>query len=65
MVSPNFCHNIYAFIGQSMDPWDVPAKQVLEMMQMIWDATNDSDYHITISTAVYHKVCQIPCIKYY
>ena len=52
-----FITTYMAFVGQSMDPWDVPAKQVLEMMQTIWDATNGSNYHITTSTAVYQKVC--------
>ena len=44
-------------VGQSMDPWDVPAKWAVEMMQAIWDVTNDKVYEVTTSTMVYQKVC--------
>ena len=46
-----------AYVGQLKDPWDVPAKQAVEMMQKIWDETGGPDYEITTSTAVYQKVC--------
>ena len=45
-----------AFVGQTADPWDVPVKQAVKVMQKIWDATTDKEYEITISTVVYHKV---------
>jgi hypothetical protein len=45
-----------AFVGQTMNPWDIPVKQSLEVMQKIWDATSSFDYVITTDTAVYHKV---------
>ena len=46
-----------AFIGETADPWDVPIKQAVKVMQTIWDATSSVDYEITASTAVYRKVC--------
>jgi len=46
-----------AFIGQTADPWDVPAKQAVEVMQKIWDVTNSKDYEITRSSLVLQKVC--------
>jgi len=45
-----------AFVGQTVDPWDVPVKQAVQVMQKIWDATNDSEYEITASSAVFQKV---------
>jgi hypothetical protein len=52
-----FIATYMAYVGQLMDPWDVPAKQAVEMMQKIWDGTGGQDYDITTSTAVYQKVC--------
>jgi hypothetical protein len=46
-----------AFVAQTADPWDVPVKQALEVMQKIWDATCDHTYKIRATTMVYHKVC--------
>ena len=51
-----FVTSYMAFVGQTTDPWDVPVKQSLEVMQKIWDATNGSEYNITTSTAIYQKV---------
>jgi hypothetical protein len=51
-----------AFVGQIADPWDVPAKQAVLVMQKIWDATNTREYEITTSTAVYKKVCGSVCL---
>jgi hypothetical protein len=45
-----------AFVGQTADPWDVPAKQSVKVMQQIWDATCGKEYEITTSTAIYQKV---------
>ena len=45
-----------AFVGQTSDPWDVPVKQAVKVMQKIWDATNNIEYEITTSTAIYQKV---------
>jgi len=45
-----------AFVGQTADPWDVPIKQAVEVMQKIWDATNGHEYKITASSAVCQKV---------
>jgi len=52
-----FITTYMAYVGQVMDPWDVPAKLEVETMQKIWDGTSDQDYEITTSTAVYQKVC--------
>jgi len=45
-----------AFVGQTMDSWDVPVKQSVLIMQKIWDATSTYEYEMTASTAVYKKV---------
>jgi hypothetical protein len=45
-----------AFVGQTVDPWDVPSKQSIKVMQNIWDATSEHVYEITTSTAIYQKV---------
>jgi len=49
--------HILAYVGQSMDPWDIPAKLAVETMQKIWDATGGPAYEITTSSPVYQKVC--------
>src|SRR5882762_4264065 len=51
-----FITTYMAYVGQLMDPWDIPAKQAIETMQKIWDTTGGPDYVITTSTAVYQKV---------
>jgi hypothetical protein len=55
-----FCHvfvtSYMAFVGQTADPWDVPVKQAIKVMQKIWDATSDIEYEITSSSPVYQKV---------
>jgi hypothetical protein len=45
------------FVARTVDPWDVPVRQAVEVMQKIWDATSTHRYEITSSTAVYQKVC--------
>jgi hypothetical protein len=45
-----------AFVGQTADPWDVPVKQSVQVMQKIWDATSRYEYEITASAAIYQKV---------
>ena len=45
-----------AFVGQTSNPWDVPVKQALNVMQKIWDACSAYKYEITTSCAVYQKV---------
>jgi hypothetical protein len=45
-----------AFVGQVADPWDVPVKQSVQVMQKIWDATSRYEYEITTSAAIYQKV---------
>jgi hypothetical protein len=45
------------FVGQTADPWDVPVKQSVLVMQKIWDATSTYEYEITASSAIYKKVC--------
>jgi hypothetical protein len=45
------------FFGQTADPWDVPVKQSVKVMQKIWDETNSYQYEITTSTSVHQKVC--------
>lgn len=52
-----FVTSYMAFVGQTADPWDVPIKQAVKVMQKIWDATTDIEYEITSSSAVCHKVC--------
>ena len=51
-----FVTTYMAFVGQTADPWDVPVKQSIEVMQKIFDATNDRIYEITTSTSIYKKV---------
>ena len=60
-IEAQWFHQIFVMtymgvVGQLMDPWDVPAKRAIEMMQPIWDATNDKVYEVTTSTMVYQKV---------
>jgi len=45
-----------AFVGQTVNPWDVPVKQSVQVMQKIWDATSHYEYEITASAAIYQKV---------
>jgi hypothetical protein len=45
------------FVGQTANPWDVPVKQSIQVMQKIWDATSAYQYEITPSSIVYQKVC--------
>ena len=52
-----FVTTYMAFVGQTIDPWDVPVKQSVKVMQKIWDATTRNKYEITASTAIYQKVC--------
>jgi hypothetical protein len=54
-----FVSTYMAFVGQTADPWDVPVKQALEVMQKIWDATCAHAYEIKVTTRVYQKVCQL------
>ena len=48
-----------AFVGQTINPWDVPVKQSIMVMQRIWDVTNSYDYKITAEAPVYQKVRDI------
>ena len=52
-----FVTTYMAFVGQLADPWDVPVKQSVLVMQKIWDAKTLYEYEITASTAIYKKVC--------
>ena len=45
-----------AFVGQTTNPWDVPVKQSVEVMQKIWDTTSHIEYEIVGSSAVHQKV---------
>ena len=51
-----FVTTYMAFVGQTTDPWDVPVKQSVKVMQNIWDAVSSDEYEITASSAVYQKV---------
>ena len=51
-----FVTTYMAFVGQTTDPWDVPTKQSVKVMQKIWDSTNGNEYEISTSTAIYQKV---------
>ncbi|KAF8479865.1 hypothetical protein JB92DRAFT_2837755 [Gautieria morchelliformis] len=53
-----FVTTYMAFVGQTINPWDVPVKKAIKVMQQIWDATNSHEYEITSSTAVYQKTIQ-------
>ena len=44
------------FVGETNNPWEVPVKQSIAVMQKIWDATSNFEYVVTSETAVYHKV---------
>ena len=55
-TTPLLQHMYMAFIGQTINPWDVPVKKAIKVMQQIWDATNSHKYVIISSTAVYQKV---------
>jgi hypothetical protein len=44
------------YVGELMNPWDVPAKQAMEKMQVIWAETGGAEYEITDSTPIYRKV---------
>jgi hypothetical protein len=52
----NFVTTYMAFVGQTKNPWDVPVKQTILVMQKIWNATSNFEYSVTTDTAVYHKV---------
>jgi hypothetical protein len=41
-----------AFVGQTADPWDVPIKQAVEVMEKIWIATNGHEYKIMAFSSV-------------
>ena len=46
-------HIHMAFVSQSSNPWDVPVKQSVLVMQKIWDATSVNEYEIMTKTSVY------------
>ena len=52
-----FIMTYMAFVGQTVDPWDVPVKQAVVVMQKIWDAIGSLPYEIMSSSVVYLKVC--------
>jgi hypothetical protein len=54
-----FISTYMVFVSQTVDPWDVPVKQAVEVMQKIWDATCDCEYEIMPSTQVCQKVCDM------
>jgi hypothetical protein len=51
-----FISTYITFVSQTADPWDVPVRQAIEVMQKIWDATSDDKYEIMTSTLVYQRV---------
>ncbi|KAH8979504.1 hypothetical protein EDB86DRAFT_2814567 [Lactarius hatsudake] len=51
-----FVTTYMAFVGQTNDPWEVPVRQSVQVMQKIWDATGGIEYEITSKTAIYQKV---------
>ena len=51
-----FVTTYMVFVGQTINPWEVPVKQSTMVMQKIWDATSRFDYIVTSDTEVYHKV---------
>ncbi len=52
-----FVTTYMVFIGQTANPWDVPVKHSVLVMQRIWDATSHHEYEITTSSSVYKKAC--------
>ena len=52
-----FVSTYMAFVGQTANPWEVPARQSVVVMQKIWNASGGRDYEIKETTAVYQKVC--------
>ena len=54
-----------AFVSQTSNPWDVPVKQALNVMQKIWIARSDYNlkYEITSPSAVYQKV--LVCVFFF
>jgi len=52
-----FVTTYMVFVSQTIDPWDVPVKQSVKVMQKIWDVTSHNEYKIMASTAIYQKVC--------
>ncbi|KAH9038774.1 hypothetical protein EDB85DRAFT_2141661 [Lactarius pseudohatsudake] len=53
-----FVTTYMAFVGQTNNPWEVPARQSVQVMQKIWDATSEHEFEITTSTTVYQKTVQ-------
>ncbi|KAH9058004.1 hypothetical protein EDB83DRAFT_2224795 [Lactarius deliciosus] len=53
-----FVTTYMAFVGQTNDPWEVPVRQSVQVMQKIWDATGGRKYEITAKTAIYQKTVQ-------
>jgi hypothetical protein len=51
-----FVTTYMTYVGELMNPWDVPAKQAMEKMQVIWAETGGTEYKITDSTPIYRKV---------
>ena len=51
-----FVSTYLAFVGQTLDPWNVPVHRAVEVMQKIWDEIGPIGYDITPSTLVYQKV---------
>ena len=55
-----FCHTFVtmcmALVSQTLNPWKVPTKQSIKVMQKIWDATGHYEYEIMTSTPIYQKV---------
>jgi hypothetical protein len=45
-----------AFVGQTADPWEVPVKHSVAVLQKIWDATNANEYKITALSSIHQKV---------
>src|SRR5690348_13776819 len=52
-----FVTTYMSFVGQTTNPWDVPVKQAVVVMQKIWDAISHQPYEITSSSVLYRKVC--------
>lgn len=46
-----------AYVGQTADPWQMPVRRAVRVMQNIWDASGAYEYKVTRNTFVYQKVC--------
>ena len=47
-----FVTTYMAFVGETINLWEVPIKQSVKVMQKIWNATSNLEYTITTELSV-------------